>query len=28
LANGVRAAHPNLNGNQLGYLPLINAVTG
>jgi hypothetical protein len=28
LLNGVRAAHPNLNGNQLGYLPLINAVTG
>jgi len=28
LTEGVQAAHPNLNGNQLGYLPLLNAVTG
>jgi hypothetical protein len=27
LLNGVRAAHPNVNGNQLGYLPLLNAIT-
>jgi lysophospholipase L1-like esterase len=28
LTEGVMAAHPNLNGNQQGYLPLLNAVTG
>jgi hypothetical protein len=28
LLNGSAAAHPNLNGHQLGYLPLMNAVTG
>jgi len=28
LTEGVQAAHPNLNGNQQGYLPLLNAVTG
>ena len=28
LLNGVGAAHPNLNGHQLGYLPLLNAITG
>jgi lysophospholipase L1-like esterase len=28
LTEGVMAAHPNLNGNQFGYLPLLNAVTG
>jgi hypothetical protein len=27
LTEGVQAAHPNLNGNQLGYLPLLDAVT-
>jgi lysophospholipase L1-like esterase len=28
LLNGAGAAHPNLNGHQLGYLPLLNAITG
>jgi lysophospholipase L1-like esterase len=28
LTNGARAAHPNVNGNQLGYLPLLSAITG
>jgi lysophospholipase L1-like esterase len=28
LTEGVQAAHPNVNGNQLGYLPILNAVTG
>jgi lysophospholipase L1-like esterase len=28
LANGARAAHPNATGYRLGYLPLLNALTG
>jgi lysophospholipase L1-like esterase len=28
LLNGAGAAHPNLDGHQLGYLPLLNAITG
>jgi lysophospholipase L1-like esterase len=28
LLNGSAAAHPNLSGHQLGYLPLLTAITG